>query len=319
MEGELWAALYPLVVEEGKRRPRPRGVAYNDAVILLVAMWAILHDRPICWACRQRNWGRSLPWAALPTPGTMSIRLRTLSVQLLLEQVYMRLSQVHMRLSAVTPAAAAAAAGAGGGFCMCRSVDSKPLPVGGFSKDRDARRWYAAGGLARGYKLFGCWGKGPAVPEAVVLGPMNEPDPEGAAHLIDRLEHMHGAGAAGGYLVMDATHDTNPLHDYAGSRGFQAVAPRKQPGAGLGHGRHSPHRLRGIELLEGPARLNGFGRALYARRGQVERDYGHLGSFGGGLQPLPNFVRRPRRVALWVIGKLILNGLRICRNHGLTA
>lgn len=288
---------------EGKRRPRPKGVTYGDAVILLVAMWAVLHDRPICWACRRRNWGRSLAWAALPTPGTMSTRLRTLSAQLLLEQVY-------MRLSAVT---------AVGGFCLCRRVDSKPLPVGGFSKDRDARRGYAAGGLARGYKLFGCRGKGPAVPEAVVLGPMNESDPEGAAHLIDRLEHVHGAGAAGGYLVMDATHDTNPLHDYAGSRGFQAVTPRKQPGAGLGHCRHSPHRLRGIELLEGPARLNGFGRALYARRGQVERDYGHLGSFGGGLQPLPNFVRRPRRVALWVIGKLILNGLRICQNQGLTA
>jgi hypothetical protein len=44
-----------------------------------------------------------------------------------------------------------------------------------------------------------------------------------------------------------------------------------------------------------------------------------MGSFGGGLQPLPNFVRRPRRVALWVTAKLVINGLRICKNHGLAA
>jgi len=44
---------------------------------------------------------------------------------------------------------------------------------------------------------------------------------------------------------------------------------------------------------------------------------GNLGSFGGGLQPLPNFVRRPRRVSLWVIAKVIINGMRICKNHGL--
>ena len=157
------------------------------------------------------------------------------------------------------------------------------------------------------------------MPEAVVFGPMSESDQAGAMHLIDRLDERYDAGTTGGYLLMDATHDTNPLHDYAGARGFQAITPRKAPGTGLGHRDHSPHRLRSIELLEGPAGLNGFGPALYARRGQVERDFGNAGSFGCGLQPLPNFVRRPRRVVLWAIGKLIINGLRICQKHGLTA
>jgi hypothetical protein len=304
MEGELWAALYPLVRAEDKRRGRRKRVVYGDAIILSVALWAILHDRPISWACRRRNWGRSPPWLTLPAPGTMSTRLRTLSVQLLLERVFMRL----LGVTAV------------GGFCLGRRIDSKPMPVGGFSKDRDARRGYATGGTCRGYKLFGCWGASPIVPEALVLGPMSESDQEGAMRLIDRVGSLHGgAGAAGGYLLMDSTHDTNPLHDYAAAHGFQAVTPRKAPGAGLGHRGHSPHRLRSIELLEGPAELNRFGRSLYARRGQIERDFGNAGSFGGGLQPLPNFVRRPRRVALWVIGKLIINGMRVCQKHGLTA
>src|SRR5207237_6385564 len=68
---------------------------------------------------------------------------------------------------------------------LCRRVDSKPLVVGGFSKDRDARRGYATGGKARGYKLFCCWAKRGVVPEAVVLGPLSESDQAGAMHLID--------------------------------------------------------------------------------------------------------------------------------------
>jgi hypothetical protein len=306
MEGELWAALYPLVIEQDKRRRRRPHVRYRDAVILLVALWAVLHDRPIGWACDARNWGAALPWLTLPAPGTMSTRLRTLSVQLLLEQVLLRL----LRTVAI------------GGFCLCRRVDAKPLPVGAFSKDRDARRGHVGDGVTcKGYKLFGCWGASPVVPEAVVLGPMNQSDQAGAIELIERLQRLHGgAGTTGGYVLMDATHDTNPLHECAAAHGFQAITPRKEPGAGLGHRAHAPARLRSIELLEGaPATtLNNFGPALYAHRGQIERDFGHLGSFGGGLQPLPNFVRRPRRVVLWVVGKLIFNGVRICEKHGLT-
>ena len=104
MEGELGAALYPLVQAEDKRRRRRKGVVYGDAIILSVALWAILHDRPIYWGCRRENWGRSLPWLALPVPGTMSTRLRTLSVQQLLEQVFTRL----LCVTAI------------GGFCLCR-------------------------------------------------------------------------------------------------------------------------------------------------------------------------------------------------------
>jgi Transposase DDE domain len=306
MEDELWGALYPVVVEEDRRRARLARVRYNDAIILLVALWAVLHDRPIGWACRASNWPGGeppAPWVALPTASTMSDRLWTASAQLLLEQVLLRLL----------------GACAAWGFCLTRRIDSKPLPVGGFSKDRDARWGHAtAGGKYKGYRLFGCWGRSPGVvPEAFVLGPMNESDQAGAIELIDQLTRLYDGGAAGGYLLADSPHDTNPLHAHAAAHGFQLVAPRKQPGKGLGHREHAPARLRSLALLEGPADLDPFGPALYACRGQVERDYGNLGSFGGGLQPLPSFVRRPHRVALWAAGKLIINGLRICLKHGL--
>ena len=322
MEDELWPTLYRLVVEEYNRRHggggHQRSVQYNDAIILLVAMWAVLHDRPISWACGGRDGGgpgtwRSLPggcpWASLPSRGTMSRRLKTLSLKQLLEQVFWRLLWITptsmLKPRSLPPSTEPSSP-------MLRKLDSKPLPVGGFSKDRDAKRGHCcAGNLARGYKLFGCWGTGAVVPEQLLLGPMNLSDPAGAMALINRLSR---GPTPGGYLLADTTHDTNPLHAYARQHNFQLLTPRKQPGTGLGHCPHDPARLRSIEMLEGPSP---FGRSLYATRTDIERDFGHMGSFGGGLQPLPNFVRRPRRIAFWAITKLIVNGVRSCQLHGL--
>ena len=119
-----------------------------------------------------------------------------------------------------------------------------------------------------------------------------------------------------GYLLADTTHDTNRLHEHAAGHSFQLITPRKTPHAGLGHCKHCSARLRSIALLEAPA---SFGRTLYGSRGQIERHFGNLCSFGGGLQPLPSWVRRPRRVTRWIIAKLIINALRQCQKQGLAA
>lgn len=318
MEDELFEQLYRIVLEEDSHRPRRKGVVYTDGMILLVALWAALHDRPMSWACQLRHWSArfSDQWFKLPSAATMSKRLRELSLQLLLEQVIYRLVwsgawrlliQVHY------------------GFCLARRIDSKPLPVGGFSKDRDARRGYATGGKARGYKLFWCTGISRTAPEMMVIGPMNLSDQVGAIELIDRLEPLHGS--LGGYLLADSTHDTNPLAKHADDHGMQLISPRKEPYTQLGHRTHHPARLRGIELLEADADPLGyatnpsrsFGSDLYRQREPIERELANWCSFGGGLAPLPAWVRRPHRVVLWVNLKLIINALRIARNHGLAA
>jgi hypothetical protein len=54
-------------------------------------------------------------------------------------------------------------------------------------------------------------------------------------------------------------------------------------------------------------------------RSDIERRLGNLCCFGGGLAPLPAWVRTPHRVARWVAAKLIINGLRQCRLQELTA
>lgn len=49
-----------------------------------------------------------------------------------------------------------------------------------------------------------------------------------------------------------------------------------------------------------------FGQQLLHDRGGIERRFGLLVSFGGGLTGLPAWVRTPHRVALWVHGKLLI-------------
>ena len=56
MEGELWKEAYRVVREEGKRQPPGGRARYSDAVIVLVLLWAALHDRPVSWACDERHW-----------------------------------------------------------------------------------------------------------------------------------------------------------------------------------------------------------------------------------------------------------------------
>lgn len=308
MEDELWAEVYRLVAEEASKRGRHKRVKYSDAWVLAVFFWAVVHDRPVSWACDKRNWPQYRRWRDLPGEPCMSERLRTLSVLQLL-------AAVLDRLASVAPPARA----------LVRAVDGKPLPVGGHSKDRDAR-WgkSVADAWEKGYKMFDVWGKG-VVPDCWTLGPMDEPEPVVAR---ERLVPRLAAAGAGGYLLGDALFDSNPLHEACSSCGLQLLAPRKKPGTGLGHGKggHSPARLRAIGLLESPppGRLPAAGRApfareLYAMRADIERRLGNLCCFGGGLAPLPAWVRTPHRVARWVAAKLVINGLRQCKLQRLTA
>jgi hypothetical protein len=89
------------------------------------------------------------------------------------------------------------------------------------------------------------------------------------------------------------------------------VCPRAKPGTGLGHHYQSPDRVRAIDMLEPPARVNGFGPSLYRLRTDIERAFAQLACFGGGLATLPPWVRRIGRVRRWVTAKLLINAARI--------
>ena len=78
----------------------------------------------------------------------------------------------------------------------------------------------------------------------------------------------------------------------------------------VGHGYQSPYRLRALRLFS-----EGLGWDLYSHRTSIERRFGNLGVFGGGLAPLPNWIRRLGRVTRWVCCKLIINAARIIHNQ----
>lgn len=280
MERELWPRLYHLIREVAKDF-RQKYVSYQPWPLVAVMLWAALHDRPVSWACQPRHWRTTtLRPARLPSASTISRRIDGVGVGL-----FWRALEQRLRDS--------------GEPALVAFVDGKPLPVGGDSKDRDARFGRGAGCIAKGYKLHAIWTTRP-VPEVWDITPMNGNEKGVAAGLVGQLSH-------GGYLLADGNYDASYLYDAAAARGYQLVAPYRQ-GKEPGSGKHyqSPHRLRSIQILG-----SGFGQALYRARTAIERAFGNASSFGGGLGPLPAWVRGLERVRTWVWAKLLINAVRI--------
>lgn len=279
MERELWAKLYHCV-RVTAREVHQKYVQIQPWVIVVTFLWAALHDRPIAWACDPRNWSTTrLKPMRIPSEATMSRRSDSVATGLF----WTRLEQ-HLRQSERS---------------VLAYLDGKPLPIGGNSKDPDAGYGRAAGGFAKGYKLHTVWSKS-NLPEAWEVTPMNVSEKTVAYRL---LEQLHG----GGYLLADGNYDASYLYDRAFEHGYQLVAPHrkaKDPGSG-GH-YQSPHRLRSIELFQ-----HEYGQKLYHARTQIERDYGNATTFGGGLAPLPAWVRGRNRVRTWVWAKMLINAARI--------
>lgn len=48
-------------------------------------------------------------------------------------------------------------------------------------------------------------------------------------------EEMTSELTGGGYLLGDGLYDANSVYDAAGAAGYQLLAPREDPEAGLGH------------------------------------------------------------------------------------
>jgi hypothetical protein len=274
MERELWKALYRLTRRLSSDRS---GHVYSVSWIVGVYLWAVVHDRPVSWACRPENWPSS--WRVrLPSQSTASRRLRTAAAAELIERL-----RNHCCHGPQPP--------------NVSCLDGKPLPVGGFSKDPDATRGHGVGGPARGYKLHAVWTFDALV--ACEVQPLHVSEQTVAKRLLPQV--------GGGCVLADGNYDSNPLHEVAAQAGVQLIAPQRRPGRMLGHRRHSAGRLQAIALLTTDA-----GQKLYKQRTYIEQRFAQLTNFGGGLGPLPNWVRRLTRVARWVNAKLCIQA---ARNH----
>ena len=273
---------------------RPCGCSTSDIIIAAVYQWAVIHDRPVSWACDERNWpvaDRWRPFLSLPSQSCMSRRLRRPSLTRLLDGFGKYIARDVQKA----------------GDTLVKRVDSKPLPVGTYSRCKDARWGEATKIKMRGYKLFCLYGRGP-MPIAWEVSSMNASDVRVGRRLARQLGDMGVAGGTG-YVLGDSGFDPNSFYAACRKANHQAVARRKRQNTGLKPGLvQDPHRLRAIEMLEGERDGKGgslFGRNLYRLRTGIERDFAQLTNTGGGLSGLPNWVRWLRRVRQWVRGKLL--------------
>jgi hypothetical protein len=274
MEQELYKQVYLLIRQIVKNKTLKKA-KFSDAQILDTYFWAVLHDRPVYWACKKRNWPIYYRRRLLPTASTMSRRLRTKQIQRSLNEIEQVLKNRFPR-------------------SICRFIDAKPLPIGGSSKDKQSAFGRGSSSIAKGYKLYAitdnnqgfvCW----------TIEPMNRAESTIARVLISKVD-------AEGYLVGDGQYDKTHLYDMAARKSIQLIAPQRiRLAKGLGHRLQSVHRLRSLELTKQP-----FGKSLIASRTSIERMFGNLTTFEGGLKPLPHWVRTKYRVQQWVQAKMIL-------------
>jgi hypothetical protein len=279
MERELWPRIYH-ELREAARGTHQKDVTYQPWVIAAVLLWAALHDRPVSWACDPRNWSTTrLRPEALPSASTMSRRPgRTV--------FGVFLNRVAARLRGDGPPA------------WELVIDGKPLAVGHCSKDPDAKGTR----LGKGYKLHALWGSRP-LPEAWEVTAVRDYEGAVAERLLRQVRGL-------GFLFGDGNYEASRLYDAAAARGYQLLARPDARDTGRGHRYQSPHRAAALALF-----ADGLGWRLYRVRGSIERRFGNAGSFGGGLGPLPNWVRRLGRVSRWVWCKLVINAHRILRNR----
>jgi len=223
MEHQLWKAIVVILTGLDKRR-KSTAFDFSDEDIVKVYYWSVIHDRPTCWACSSKHWPIYLRKRSLPSPTTMSRRLRSPSVVALLNALESRV---------VAPKQPG----------LFWTIDGKPLTIGGCSKDRQAGYGRAAGCKAKGYKIHAIVGPSGSI-ASWRLAPMNKDERVMAARMLR----------------------TAPIQGYV-------VADRKD-------------------------------------RNEIERRFGQLTNWGGGLSCLPAWVRTHRRVRRWVQAKLVLTALK---------
>lgn len=290
MEHQLWKSIVVILSSLCKKPSDPKFL-YSDERIVRIYYWAVAHDRPICWALDIKNWpihlrkyrmrkGKRRP--DLPDGSVMSRRLKSPSVRTLLDELEKRV---------VPPQHPG----------LFWAIDGKPLVISNVSKDRQAGYGRAGRGMAKGYKIHAIVGADGIYDWRIA--PMNVDERTMAARMLKKADIQ-------GYLLGDKNYDSNPLHDVCLRMSeLRFITPRRSgKGCGLGKHRHSEGRLRSIERTENP--FPDFADQLLQDRNFIERHYGNLTNWGGGLTSLPSWVRGYNRVRRWVQAKLVLDKIK---------
>ena len=283
MDSHGWQIVYAMVRMVDRMIPKSgRKKPYSDVLIVGMYLWACGHDRPQGWACKRSSYYGKFRPMELPCEGHFSRRIRSDRCQQVLCAVEVRLAEADIG----TPVS---------------FLDARPLVVGPCSKDPEAKGGRISGGFARGYKLHAIVSEDLRLRTWCVT-PLNESEPKVAETLIPSTR-------LGTWLLADGNYDSGTLYDLAEEQRCQFLTPLPE-NAGEGHRLQSASRLRAVKLWD-----EGAAEPIYRRRTGVERCFGHQCSFGGGLAPLPAWVRTLQRVQRWVLAKLIIYHARLRVRH----
>lgn len=278
MSSQEWRELYRIIRRVARRQARPvRRPKFSDALILGMHFWAVSHDRPQCWACQRSQYHRPFLPRRLPSVSQFNRRIHSARCQAMLRAI-----EQESR-AADAP-------------CNIALLDGRPLPVGACSKDRQAHAGRVYGGFARGYRLHACLST-----NGYFLGwsvtSLREAEKCVARGLLAEIR-------PNGLVLADGNYDVWYLYENVARYGGQLLAtPRR--GAGRGHRRPHPDRRIALNLWQS------HGAWASKQRKPIERFFGQHSSYGGGLGPLPAWVRTLPRVQRWVQAKIILYHIRL--------
>ena len=278
MSSHVWRMVYHSLRRVNRKIPRQgRACQYPDTLIMAMYLWAVFHDRPLCWAADRSNYSSVFRPRRLPSRSQFGRRIRSARCQALLNALNRELARVDDVPNI---------------FLM----DSRPLRVGPYSGDPDVRKGYTKDGFVKGYKMHALAAKQGQI-VAWRLTPLNRNDKPVAWELIEEARPQ-------GVVLADGAYDSGALYDHVSKHRAQLLTPLPA-NVGGGHRPQSAARMAAARMW-----IDGA-EDLYRERLGIERIFSQQSSFGGGLAPLPAWVRRRPRVWRWIAAKLILYHARL--------
>ncbi len=278
MSSHVWKLVYHSLRRVNKRIPKKgRACQYSDTLIVAMYLWTVFHDRPLCWAVDRSNYSSVFRPRRLPSRSQFGRRIRSARCQALLDALNRELAKVEEVPNI---------------FLM----DSRPLRVGPYSRDPDVRTGYTKDGFAKGYKLHALATKRGEI-VAWRLTPLNRNDKPVARELIEEARPQ-------GLVLADGAYDSGAIYDQVLEHKALLLTPLPE-NVGGGHRPQSAARMLAARMWANGA------EDLFRERLGIERIFSQQSSFGGGLAPLPAWVRRWSRVWRWVAAKLVLYHARL--------
>jgi hypothetical protein len=285
MDKELWDILTRVIVGVNRsiRRQRRRP-AFSDVLILRMYFWTVWHDRPLCWAADRRHYGQLFQPRSLPSRSQFCRRVKTQRFETLLAEIFRRLAQRPENESLLF-------------------LDGKALPVSESTRDPEATTGRGNGRFSRGYKLHALGTEDGRI-KAFSVRPLNEHEvPVTERNLVKHI-------SSGAMVLADGNYDSDNLYRQIHARGAWLFTPLKGKRARDGYRlRHMSFARRTVHGLWG--RKKDLCWKAYRERAQIERIFSTIAGFGGGLGPLPSWVRRLERVTRWVTAKLTIYHARL--------